>query len=410
VQRSLTAALRRRGAILTLAATCSLLAGATAWSRGAGPLEPPGPSAMPLDPPTATHPALRILWDQEMLSDPSPAMDVRWASDRSVYVAWLRHGASELALDGKFTVVRNLFPDASSARYQPFDFLAASSDYIVASSNALTLGFRPRPHGEPTGEVSNVLITRASVGSVEAVDLSGNRLLLIGMPNEWATDTAGIAWLGPLTRYPARDLKPVLSDVAGVARSSLLNCRHLMLGAVRFLPDGTFLVVPGFQPGAHLFDAAGRLLRTWDTHVLGLDGDTGCPGITMDQRQEIAISGKARSLFLNRYRVLDGVLPLPQGPGLIIRSVAGGKVHWQLVVLQGAGAVVYDVPLTGTPPYDRLRGDVLGSRIVLLLGPHEFDKFEKGQPHVYKTTHLYVAELPRVLEPPVQADQERGRS
>jgi len=136
VQRSLTAALRRRGAILiTLAATCSLLAGAGAWSRAVGSPDPPGAGAhIPLDLP-AGHPALKILWDQEMLSDPSPAMDVRWASDRSVYVAWFHHGASELALDGKFTAVRDLFGDASSARYQPFDFLAVSNNSIVASSS-----------------------------------------------------------------------------------------------------------------------------------------------------------------------------------------------------------------------------------------------------------------------------------
>lgn len=344
-----------------------------------------------------------------MLSDPSPAVDVRWASDRSVYVAWFRHGASELALDGKFTVARNLFPDASSARYQPFDFLAASSDYIVASSNALTLGFRTRPHGQPEG-VANVLITRASVGNVEAIDLSGDRVLLVGLPNVWATDSAGVAWLGPLTRYPVRDLKPILSDVAGVGTHTLFNCNHLMLSAARFLPDGTFLVVPGFQPGAHLFDASGRLLRTWDTRTLGLDGDTGCAGIAMDQRKEFGISAKARGAYLNQHRVLDGILPLPQGPGLIIRSVAEGKVHWQLVVLRGASSAVYDIPLTGSLPYDRLRGDVSGSRIVLLLGPHEFDKFEKDQPRAYKTTHLYVAELPPFLEAPAQTGQERGRS
>ena len=359
---------------------------------------------MPLDPPTATHPALRILWDQEMLSDPSPAMDVRWASDRSVYVVWLRHGASELALDGRFTVVRNLFPDARSARYQPFDFLAASSDYIVASSNALTLGFRTRPHEQPEG-VANVLITRASVGNVEAIDASGDRVVLVGLPNAWATDSAGVAWLGPLTRYPARDLKPILADVAGVGTPTLLNCNHLMLGAVRFLPDGAFFVVPGFQPGAHLYDASGRLLRSWDTRALGLDADTGCAGIAMDQRKEFGISARARGAYLNQHHVLDGVLSLPQGPGLIIRSVAEGKVHWQLVVLRAAGNAVYDVPLTGRLPYDRLRGDVSGGRIVLLLGPHEFDKFEKGD-HAYKTTHLYVAELPPVLEAPSQTDQD----
>jgi hypothetical protein len=81
-----------------------------------------------------------------------------------------------------------------------------------------------------------------------------------------------VAWVGPASEHPAQDLKPLpLYDAGGAKSPGLVNCIELLLGAARFLRDGSVLVVPGFQPGAHLFSADGRLLRSWDTTALGLD-------------------------------------------------------------------------------------------------------------------------------------------
>jgi hypothetical protein len=390
MQRSLTALLRRRGAIITLAAICSLLAGAAAWSSAVGLPEPPGASAKTLDPPTATHPTLRILWDQELLSDPSPAMDVRWASAHTVYVAWLHHGVSELTMDGSFTALRNLFPDAREggvqSRYFPFHRLAASKDYVVAASLYRTLGFRPL-----NGTAGRVQMTKASVGIAVDLDLSENRLGLLGDPEMRVLPLGGgIAWLGPLSADPGKDLKPVLHDVGNGRFPNLINCYELQLGGVRFLPDQSFVVVPGSQPGAYLFSPAGHLLRTWDTTALGLDGDSGCAGMSMEHLQRLHVSETARYAYLNEHRVLDDILPLAQGPGLLIRSVVGGKVHWQLEVLQPAATLIYDVPLTGNTSYDRLRGDVRGDRIVLLRTANTDKPYQAG--------HLYVAELLPAVE------------
>jgi len=370
----------RRRAILMLPALCLLVAGAGGWGLASAPLELPGKA-----------PILRILWDQELASDPSPAMDVRWASARSVYVAWLHHGVSELTMDGNFTALRNLFPDTRGAhtplRYLPFHRLAVSQEHVVAASLFRTLGYRPL-HGTD----GHVVITKASVGIAEDIDVSGNRLLLVGDPELRVLPIGGgIAWLGPLSAYPARDLKPILHDAGHGSFPNLINCYELQLGAARFLPDQTFVVVPGSQPGAHLFDSAGQLLRTWDTAALGLDGDAGCGSITTEQLERLHISQTARYAYLNQHRVLDGILPLAEGPGLLIRSVVDGKIQWQLKVLQPAATLVYDLPLTGSSPQDRLRGDVRGNRIVLLLTATT----EKP----YRRSHLYVAELPRVAAP-----------
>jgi len=66
-------------------------------------------------------------------------------------------------------------------------------------------------------------------------------------------------------------------------------------------------------------------------------------------------------------------------------------LHWQLKVLQPAATLVFDVPLTGRAPYDRVRGDVRGDRIVLLLTGNSNRPYRRG--------HLYVAELPRIGAP-----------
>jgi hypothetical protein len=382
----------RRAAILPLAALGLLLLWSALWGGPAPspPLDLP-PSA-PIDTPAATHPTLQILWDQELLSDPSPAMDVRWASDRTVYVAWLHHGVSELTLDGNFKVLRDLFPDARGylrSRYQGFDQLAVSNQHVVASSTFNTLGFRDRQAPDD----GHLIITRVPVGIVEDLDLSGHRILMLGNPGTRLTPTGGIAWLGPLSGYPAIDLKPILFDVAGANSPTLIHCAGLDLGGARFLPDGSFVVVPGFQPGAHHFDAAGHLLHTWDTFALGLDGDAGCASVTDEQFHSFRLSETARYAYINQHRVLDDILPLAQGPGLLVRSVAGGKVHWQIKVLQDTATIVYDVPLTGSLPYDRLRGDVQGNRIVLLLTANSDRPYRRG--------HIYVAQLPRVLVAPV---------
>jgi hypothetical protein len=389
-QPSVTAPPRRR-AILVAAALCCLLACAAVWSGTTAPLAPS----------RSGSPPLTILWDQELLSDPSPAMDVRWATAQSVYIAWFRHGVTQLALDGNFTALHELFPGATT-QSPGFDVLAVSQQYIVASSRWTLLAFRSPPQ-ERGG---NFVITTVPVGLVQDIDLSGNRLLLLGAPEPVGQPlSGGVAWLGPLTDHPMTDLKPILYDISGVKTTNLGHCSRFIIGAARFLPDGSFVVVPGFQPGAHLFDSAGQLLRTWDTKALGVDGDAGCSSMTDEQHYELGVSSKARGAYINQHRVVDGILPLARGPGLIVRSVAEGKVHWQIVVLQAAGTVTYDVPFTGSLPYDRLRGDVQGNRIVLLRAAHEFDK--KTPSYKYPTTHLYVAELPQVVDQP--ADPQAGR-
>ncbi|HVR10937.1 MAG TPA: hypothetical protein VMW75_23040, partial [Thermoanaerobaculia bacterium] len=246
----------------------------------------------------------------------------------------------------------------------------------------------PTP-GTPGGAVA---ITKIPISIVQDLDLAGNRLLLLGNP-EWSLNPApSVAWVGPLSEHPAKDLQPLpLYDSGGAKSPGLANCDELLLGAARFLPDGSLFVVPGFQPGAHLFSATGRLLRTWDTTSLGLDA-LDCAHLSAADHYSFGRSPRARFDYLNQHRVLDEVLPLKEGPGLLIRSVKDGKVTWDLTILQsGERVLTYQVPIAGELPYDRLHGDVRGNRIVFLRAAQGFDKLVPP----YRANRIIVAELPQ---------------
>src|SRR4051794_8891144 len=60
----------------------------------------------------------------------SPALDIRWASEDSVYLAQGEEGVWEMSLGEKLLPRRRLVPDARTlGRVNLFDHLAVSSDY-----------------------------------------------------------------------------------------------------------------------------------------------------------------------------------------------------------------------------------------------------------------------------------------
>ncbi len=85
--------------------------------------------------------------------------------------------------------------------------------------------------------------------------------------------------------------------------------------------------------------------------------------------------------WLNERRTVDDVLPLPDGPGLLVRSVQQGQVRWALKVLRHDGSVaVYDVPVHAQTPLAHLKGDLRQGRLVLLLWEYSQDGKPDGAP------------------------------
>ena len=293
--------------------------------------------------------------------------DIRWAGDDSVYVAWSREGVFEIGLDGSRR--RQPVPSPKTlGRFEHFNQLAVTSKDLAVGSINWYMAWRPRASAAD----GQVTFQRKSLAVTHDLDLWNDRMLFLGIPdipNPFAS--GAIAWLGRLSSR-IEDLKPVLYDVQGAGAKTFYRCEAYELGAVRFLADGSFVVVPGFQKGVHLFAPNGEKRRSWTSEELGLNSD--CTGMSDEEGMRIQIDPVLWQRWLNAHRVVDDILSLPQGPGLLVRSVGeDGRARWELKVLTANRVRTYAVPVLGRRPLDRLRGDVRDGRIVLLLSASGFN-------------------------------------
>lgn len=296
--------------------------------------------------------------------NPQPESDlpvnVRWADDRSVYLVRHLSGVRQVALTETLPVLHEVFPDRS--KMLPFSIFKtfAVSPGFMAVGSGYELAWRRAPR-----QGLQFLLVQNRMGRVEDLDLRGRQIALLGLPEPAVPFSGGAVWLGPLGDKPLEQLKPILRDEPEAER--VTHCTTLGMSHLRFLPDGSLLAAVGFEPRLYLFDRDGQQVRTWDTASLGFDA---CGQISDAVSRRINVDIPYRFAWLNEHSVLEAILPLPQGPGLLIRSVRDGKVHWQLKVLEATQVSTYAVPITGELPYARLRGDVRGDRIVLLLSDH----------------------------------------
>jgi hypothetical protein len=262
--------------------------------------------------------------------------------------------------------------------------LGASPQFLVAAAPAHVLSWIRRTAPDP-----KPISIEMDFDTLTALDVSGDRLLALGLQRlEGGTLAAdgAIAWTARLGQKLAQ-VRPVQFSISGPGAHDMSACVGMRLGKVRFLPKGSFVVVPGAEPGIFLYDASGKLVRTWQAETVGFDA--GCP-ITEEESDRYAINVHARYRWLNQRRVLDEVLPLPGGIGFVIRTRANGLTRWDLKVLSPDGKVTaYGLPITSPSAYARLAGDVRGNRIALLLN---LDTFETPPPG---SQHLIVAEMPR---------------
>lgn len=302
--------------------------------------------------------SLKVLNRAPLPEGPSPAMDARWASDDSFYLLRARQGTTEIGLDGTWRGI--VTPEAHQLNrhgHHQFGLVNSKTHLAVLDwSQVRWRTLQKAAHG-------SVLFEKRFVGILMDADVQGDRLLVLGNMDRHASDGA-VAWLGSLREADNNNLRPVLHDQGGPGAPYFFKCPGSELGKVRFLNDGSFLIVPGFQKGAHLFNAAGREIRAWTSEELGLNTDCS------QHDSKVADSFAADQLnwvsWVNGHRVVDDILPLPQGPGLLVRSYKDGKTRWQLKILKPQKIETYEVPLEGERIADRLQGDVRDGRILLL--------------------------------------------
>ena len=364
------------GRTAPLLGALALLACASAWSD-----------------PAAPPPALRILSSESVPANAKDyPTDVRFASDDSVYVSRFWSGVFEVALDGHATVRRKAMPspDELKIRYG-YQSLGASPTHMAAASSFYFMGWQPlTPEAE---EKTESRLHKYKVPTLSDLDVGGDRLIFLGITKGYPYAPEGaIVWTGTFGQG-LKDLRPIVFDKTGPGAHAFSNCGGREVGAVRVLSDGSMLAVPGSQPGIHLLRSDGMLVRSWESAAFGLDLD--CSSMSSDYAALLARDEKARISWMNQHRIVDDILPLPHGDaGLLIRSFSGGRVSWDLAVLHPDGQTEsYLLPLTGESPYARIRGDVRGNRVVLLLGDREWHM------GAFPSAQLVLARLP--LERPV---------
>lgn len=323
----------------------------------------------------AARSPLRITSERALPESLRKAIDVRWATDQSVFLALLTQGVAQAPVQENGPAQTEMIP----GMYRPGGFwlssrLAASPLYLVASAPGRSLTWKSLATGERIEDYYEFVVD---------LDVTGDRILLLGAVKDekgtFSPDGA-IAWVGTIGKKLS-GMKPLLYDAAGRGAPNLNACATFEMGAVRFLPNGSFIVVPGAQPGAHLFNSGGKLIRTWDTGLLGIDTD--CHGLRGQQMQQMAVDYGKRAAWLNQRRTLEDILPLPEGPGLIVRKAGPGKkVSWELIVLGSGQPFRHTIPIVSQSELDHLKGDVRGDRIVFLVSAFEKDGMRTRVPRL----------------------------
>lgn len=317
--------------------------------------------------------------------------DIRWDDDGHVLVAAGRDGTFRLSVvdDNRSVLERAYAPLPDMGTLDSQAFLGASREFLVAAAPFHLVSWIPRTIPDP-----KPVSIELSFEAVVDLDVAEDRLVVLGIQklNGKLAPDGAIAWTAKLGKKLTQ-IRPVQFSVSGPGARDTDACTDMHLGKVRFLPGGSFVVVPGAEPGIYMHDTSGKLTKTWQAETVGFDA--GCP-ITEQEMYKYSADPRARFRWLNQRRVLDEVLPLPKGIGFVIRTRANGVTQWQLKTLSPEGIVTaYSIPITSPSEYARLEGDVRGNRIAFLLGVESLETPPPG------SQHLYIAEVPQAAGSPV---------
>jgi hypothetical protein len=304
----------------------------------------------------------RIESDTPLAVPGGVAQDIRWASDTQLFVAEGQNGVTVRESSAPAAVARIAVRPARKGTGFFASRLAASSSALVMASPLNAAWWRPRTK-------DSAIRPPIAIGMIMDVDLRGDTLLLLGGDtNDQGGAPNGIASIGSLTRN-FEDRKVLMAGPGGPAGKELVRCHLFEPGSARFLSDGSALVVPGLQPGAFLYDRNGKLLRTWQLD--DLDVFDRCR-ISDEQMIEMAADFARRTEWINRFTTVEDILPLDEGPALLLRTYRNGATTWDMALLRADGSVVREpLPIRSPSPRAHIRGDVRARRVALLVFDYE---------------------------------------
>ena len=287
----------------------------------------------------------------------SDAFDIRAIDGSTVYLALGRNGIVRLSAKSS-KVERHVEKPAEEGGFFFAARLGASPTRLAVASPFGAFAWRGLPEGK-TGTLPFALVMD--------VDVQGDRIVVLGADTDdtgtWAAD-GGLAWIGTMEGEKLELSLLALSD-KGRGSQSVARCHFLESGAVRFLPDGSILVVPGVESGVYLYDRRARLIRTWQTEPLGILDD--CP-FDAEQTSQMAGDPAARWAWLNRFRTVEDIVPAAGEPALLVRSVMKGRTSWSLTTLLADGKTRNQtLPVTQDGERWHARADIYEGRLMLLL-------------------------------------------
>jgi hypothetical protein len=307
-------------------------------------------------PPRPAPTTLVVQFEREL--PPGLYGDIRWLDDQTVALTTGKSGLQSLRVDAADAPPNVVVPGgAGRAAFRVAVDVAVSERFIAIGGRIFQFTWFDR--------LAQKLEPPRALETVLDLDLFDDRLLVLGAEKgkEIMVPDGAIAWIGSVTKAMA-DRKPVhfSEDGPGAPR---MYCSPVGFGAVRFLADGSFVIVPGVEPGVFWYEPDGKLRRTWETSTLGIDD--ACPD-DEKKRDEISAFPAPRIAWLKKHRIVDDVIALPSGPGLIVRDPQpNGETRWRLLALARDGAFkTWSVPITATAPVAHLTADVRGERIAFV--------------------------------------------
>ncbi|MCB1057280.1 MAG: hypothetical protein KDD11_17405 [Acidobacteria bacterium] len=286
------------------------------------------------------------------------SLDVRWSGGSTLLLAVQGTGVVEIPATQSDPVQVRITVDGQDSWNT--SRVAVAGDYVVFASELFVYGWKGR-----RGEVS--LERSPFFEAIGDLDAQGDHFAVLGLHRDSDRILAPkgiIAWIGRVGDASGSPT-PILASTSGPGAVLMDNCPTFGIGGVRFLPDGSLLVVPGAEPGAFRLSASGELLDTWDLDSLGIGADC---SFGTDKALLYGRDPHARWGFLNKYRTVDEILIFRGKPALVVRRADEAGSRWQLVLLEpGGGSEVLNLPLASPSKYAHIRGDVLSSEIVLLV-------------------------------------------
>lgn len=280
----------------------------------------------------AAAPTVRVVAEHPTFELLGQVGDVRWLGERSLLLAAGTEGTFELQLAPPFAPKLLLPASAGSApeaSKTPAKGLirahvraAASEKFLAVADYAFGLAWLTR------GSAEQPLVFPHH--HCYGLDMHGTRLLLTGLPSAEAVQEHGfaVAWEAELGSEPLRfSPRHVLTRRGYRTPGEFIQVTDWLLTSMaahaRYLPDGSVVILPGVEPGAFLYGPDGRLRRAWDQEVVGTDVAWGSAA----EGRRVHLDDRERFAWSNTRRLAEELLPLAEGPALLVREVREERTH-----------------------------------------------------------------------------------